>query len=523
MKSGSEARWTIPSSWAWTSIGELGHLVGGGTPSTKDAAYWKDEIPWICPADLTGHSAKTIKRGARGISRLGLADSSARVMPAGTVHFSSRAPVGYVVISTESLATNQGFKSLVPAPGVFNEYVYYYLRASRTLARERASGTTFLELSKRSFGALPIPLAPEREQFRIVAKVEELFSELDKFVESLRTARAQLAAYRQSVLKHSFEGKLTAQWRDENRDKLETSEQLLARIKRERVACYAQQLEEWRAGVKAWEENRKLGKRPQFPRKLDDLSRPSSAETETLAPVARGWVYMRLGLVIDEPKYGTSKKCEYNQTGAGVLRIPNVVRGLVDASDLKTAHFAKDEKRKYSLRSGDVLMIRSNGSISIVGKCALVSKADEQYLFAGYLIRLRPNPEVLLPDYLAAVLSSHLLRTQIERAAKSTSGVNNINSGEIQSLLVPVCGLHEQAALVEQLSAYLSAVDVMETEINKELLRAESLRQAIFKRAFSGQLVPQDPNDEPASVLLDRIRAERQRSGKGRRRARAVA
>lgn len=523
MKSGSEARWAIPRSWTWTSVGKLGDVVAGGTPSTKEAAYWKDEIRWISPADLTGYSAKTIKKGARGISTLGLANSSAKVMPAGSVHFSSRAPVGYVVISADSLATNQGFKSLVPAPGIFNGYVYYYLMASRDLARERASGTTFLELSGRAFGGLPIPLAPQREQFRIVAKLEELLSELDKGVESLKTAHAQLTTYRQAVLKQAFEGELTARWREENRDKFETHEQLLARIKREREARYAQQLEEWKAAVKAWEGSSESGNKPVRPPRLKDLTQLSRAEKEALPSPARGWLYVRLGLVIEEPRYGTSKKCEYRHAGAGVLRIPNVVGGVVDASDLKRADFEEEERRRYSLKRGDVLVIRSNGSISIVGKCALVSKAEEQYLFAGYLIRLRPNPAVLLPDYLAALLSSHLLRTQIERAAKSTSGVNNINSGEIQSLLAPLCGFREQAALVEQLSAYLSAADVMETEITKELLRAESLRQSILKRAFSGQLVPQDPNDEPASALLDRIRAERKRTANQKRRARAVA
>ena len=521
--SGSEALWTIPRTWAWTNIGELGDVVGGGTPSTKEAAYWKDEVPWLCPADLTGYSAKTIKRGARGISRLGLANSAARIMPAGAVHFSSRAPIGYVVVGAAPLATNQGFKSLVPSPGVFKEYVYYYLRASRGLARARASGTTFRELSKRSFSALPIPLAPECEQFRIVAKVEELLSELDNSIESLRTAHTQLATYRQSVLKHAFEGRLTAAWRAENRDTLEARERFFARIKRERAARYGQQLEEWRATVKAWKENGESGKKPSRPRKLSDLSQPSSAEMETLPALASGWVYVRLGLVIDEPKYGTSKKCEYNAKGTGVLRIPNVVRGLVDASDLKTAHFEEDEKHKYSLKTGDVLMIRSNGSISIVGKSALVSKAEERYLFAGYLIRLRTNPAVLLPDYLLALLSSHMLRTQIERTAKSTSGVNNINSNEIQSLLAPVCYPDEQAALLEQLSTRFSGVDAMETEINKELLRCESLRQSILKRAFSGQLAAQDSNDEPASVLLHRIRAQRKRSAEDRRRARGVA
>ena len=154
----------------------------------------------------------------------------------------------------------------------------------------------------------------------------------------------------------------------------------------------------------------------------------SLAETEILPSLRGGWSYLRLGLVINEPKYGTSKKCDYNYKGTGVLRIPNVVRGVVDASDLKGAHFEEDEKHTYALRNGDILVIRSNGSISIVGKCAIISKAEEQYLYAGYLIRLRSNPVALLPDYLAALLSSHLLRTQIEHKAKSTSGVNNINS-----------------------------------------------------------------------------------------------
>ena len=187
-----ELRWALPDSWVWTNLSELGDIVAGGTPSTKEPSYWADEIHWITPADLTGYSAKTIKRGARSISRIGLANSSARVMPAGSVHFSSRAPIGYVVISAESLATNQGFKSLIPAPGIFNEYVYYYLLASQEYARKRASGTTFSELSGNAFGRLPIPLAPRPTQRGIVAKIEELFSELDKGIESLKTARAQL-------------------------------------------------------------------------------------------------------------------------------------------------------------------------------------------------------------------------------------------------------------------------------------------------------------------------------------------
>ena len=112
------------------------------------------------------------------------------------------------------------------------------------------------------------------------------------------------------------------------------------------------------------------------------------------------------------------------------------------------------------------------------------------------------------PEFLFSLLSSHLIRTQIEHKAKSTSGVNNINSGEIQSLVIPYCNLHEQRVVVEYLSERLSALVVAEAEIDSQLRKADALRQSILKKAFSGELVKQDPNDEPATVLLERIKAE---------------
>ena len=290
-----EERWTVPDGWVWTSLSQLGDVVAGGTPSTKDPSYWRDEINWISPADLTGYSAKTIKRGAKGISRAGLANSSAKVMPAGSVHFSSRAPIGYVVISSEPLATNQGFKSLVPAPGIFNEYIYYYLMASRDFARKRASGTTFLELSGKAFGDVPMPLAPTTTQHRIVAKIEQLFSELDKGIESLKTARAQLNVYRQAVLKHAFEGKLTAQWREENKDKLETPEQLLTRIKQEREARYERQLQEWKAAAKDWEKSGKLGRKPSKPRPISHPEPLTDMELTVLPEISSLWRWTKIG------------------------------------------------------------------------------------------------------------------------------------------------------------------------------------------------------------------------------------
>ena len=405
---------------------------------------------------------------------------------------------------------NQRVCKVMSNSDLFDEgFLWLCLQPFLDAINAETSSVTVKHLSSRTIEEIPLPLPPLKEQRRVVAKIEELFFELDKGVESLKTARAKLDVYRQAVLKYAFEGKLTAQWRENNKDTLEKPDQLLARIRQEREARYGQQLQEWNATLKIWEESEIPGKRPAKPPKLKEISHPSLTETETLPSLAAGWSYLRLGLVIDEPKYGSSKKCDYDYEGTAVLRIPNVVRGVVDTSDLKGTHFEDDEKRAYGLRSGDILTIRSNGSISIVGRCALISKLEEQYLYAGYLIRLRSNLGALLPEYLAALLSSHLLRTQIEYKAKSTSGVNNINSGEIQSLIVPLCSLSEQKVVVERLSASLSAIDAIEAEIENQLQKADALRQSVLKKAFAGQLAPQDSHDEPASVLLDRIRAKR--------------
>lgn len=506
----SEILWETPDNWCWTTISEIGDVVAGGTPSSKEPKYWGEDINWISPADLTGYSKKTIRKGKKSITNEGLKNSSAKVMPSGSIHFSSRAPIGYVVISAESLATNQGFKSLVPAPGIFNEYVYYYLKASKQMAEKRASGTTFLELSGNTFGRLPIPIPPFNEQKRIVAKIEELFSELDNGISALKTAREQLKVYRQALLKHAFEGKLTAKWREENANKLETPKELLARIQKERSARYQQQLEEWKTEIKEWEAKGEEGKKPSKPKKSTQLKNVVESDCVDFPMLPAGWSYVRLGMLMDEPAYGTSAKCEYEFGEQGVLRIPNIINGSINDSDLKFASFEKGEVDHLRLEEGDILTIRSNGSISLVGSCALINKKDTQHIFAGYLIRLRSNPSLILPSFLLSVMSCHMLRKQIEAAAKSTSGVNNINSRELQNLIIPLPSVDEQRKLLIHMDALAPSVNATDGELVNQLKKSEILRQSILKKAFSGKLVPQDPNDEPASELLQRIKTEKE-------------
>ena len=416
-----------------------------------------------------------------------------------------------------ALKNNVGFGStefhvLRTYRGVSQKYIYYFVASKRVRydAEHNMAGAvgqkrvTTMYLSGRE-----IPVPPTNEQHRIVAKIETLFSELDKGIESLKTAREQLKVYRQAVLKNAFEGKLTAQWREQNNDKLETPPQLLARIQQERQARYQQKLQEWQVAVKMWEENGKKENKPGKPKKLAALKETSENETRNFPQLPVGWTYVRLGLLIEEPTYGTSKKCSYDSGQVGVLRIPNISHGAIDSSDLKFASFEEHEVKALALTKGDLLTIRSNGSVSLVGSCALIAEDGTDFLFAGYLIRLRPNPDLVAPLFLLSVLTSHLLRRQIESAAKSTSGVNNINTGEIQNLIVPLPSMVEQVELLKFLGISTPNIGVAEHEIEVQLKKSEVLRQSVLKKAFSGQLVPQDPNDEPASALLARIQAEK--------------
>ena len=499
----------LPKGWVACSIGQVTLHVSKIDPKKSPDS----EIDYIDISSID--NARQIIGDVKRY-RLKEAPSRARqIVRSGDVLFATVRPylrnIASVPKHHDRQIASTGFSVLRPAAGISPAFLYYKA-ISRDFVNALSGmqyGVSYPAVKDGQVRDQPLWLPPLAEQRRIVAKIDELFSELDKGVECLKTARAQIKVYRLALLKQAFEGKLTAQWREENKDKLETVEQLLLRAECRRKSRYEEQLEEWKSAVKTWERGGSSGRKPPRSPKLKQISPVTVTELETLPFLPAGWTYLRLGIVIDAPRYGTSKKCGYEYEGTGVLRIPNIVHGVVDASDLKGAQFDEAEQRQYGLSSGDILVIRSNGSISIVGRCALVSEAEEQYLYAGYLIRLRCNPAAIYPEYLFSLLSSHLIRTQIEYKAKSTSGVNNINSGEIQSLVIPYCNLDEQRTVVEHLSKRLSALVVAEAEVDTQLRKADALRQSILKKAFSGELIDQDSNDEPATALLGRIKAEK--------------
>ena len=405
----------------------------------------------------------------------------------------------------EKALLNQRVCKVALTSDLFDEgFLYLCLQPFLNAINAETSSVTVKHLSSKTVEEIPLPLPPLMEQRRIVANIEELFSELDKGVESLKTARAQLNVYRQAVLKHAFEGKLTAQWREENKDKLETPEQLLARIKQEREARYEQQLQEWKAAGEQ-------GSKPKAPKSPPLLTAEELAE---LPELPEGWVWTRFGLLdiaLKRGPFGSSiTKSMFVPSGFKVYEQGNAI--YRDAS--RGSYFINDEKYEelsaFTVLPGDFI-------VSCAGTVGRIFELPENAM-AGVinqaLMRVRINDTILSKRFFAKLFESAFFQRKVLSDAKGTAMVNLAGIKELNLVPVATCNMSEQKVIDELLDARLSEIDQCERTIATSFQQADALRQSILKKAFSGQLVPQDPNDEPASVLLDRIRAEREQVAK---------
>ncbi|EOA6617998.1 restriction endonuclease subunit S [Vibrio vulnificus] len=491
----------LPSGWKWVPLDEvLLNIIGGGTPSKSNPSYWSGDIPWLSVKDMkTSRPKDTIDH----ISLDAIENSATNLISPDTLIVSTRMGLGKIVRLPFETTINQDLKALILAKSVNKSYVEYWYISLASYIESLGTGTTVKGIRLEQLRSLKLPLAPRAIQDLVVNKIEELFSHIDAGVEGLKQAKAKLQQYRQSVLKDAVTGKLTEQWRAQNADKLEPAEHLLERILDERRSNW--EVEQ----LKAFEEKGKTPKNDKWKDKYKVVDPLTERDVAGLPLLPEGWCYAKLGQVIDDPKYGTSKKCTYDSKGKGVLRIPNIAAGEINPEDMKYAEFTDDEITTYKLNEGDILTIRSNGSVSLVGKCAVISDKDTDFLFAGYLIRLRPVLKHIDANYLKDVLTSGFLRKQIEMLAKSSSGVNNINTGELQSLIIPVCSLQEQRLIAQDIDSKNTVVNRQFEEYDRLFNQASKNKSAILKKAFSGELVENIETSESAEQLLGRIYQEK--------------
>lgn len=323
-----EKPYDIPDSWCWVRLVDIGDIVGGGTPKTSELSFWENgDIPWMTPADMCG-LGKYVSCGERKITQEGLRNSSARLMPKGSVIYSSRAPIGYIGIALNELCTNQGFKSIVPFNIELSEYLYYCLISRTQDIISRASGTTFKEISGSEFGQTIIPIPPLKEQKRIVAKIEELLP----YIEQYDKAYSKLKMFnkkfpdnmKKSILQYAMQGKLVEQRPEEG-----TGEELYLRIQAEKE---------------------KLIKEGKIKK---EKVLPKITETDVDSSIPRTWKWTRFGNVISLLSGTDFKPEEYNDRGIGTVYITGASN--IDEKGVLISRWT--ETPRNIAYQGDVLLV----------------------------------------------------------------------------------------------------------------------------------------------------------------------
>lgn len=494
----------LPRSWKWSTVGDVADVTGGLTKNAGKRDVSKVRVPLVSVA------AVHLRRiASEAVGEVGLleSDGDRATLARGDLLIvegnGSLEHIGRVALWNDEVpgARHQNHIIRVRPHHIAPGFVLEWLASPsgrEAIVNEATSAAGLYTLSLSKVERLPIPIPPANEQRRIVAKLEALQARSRRAREALDAVPPLLEKLRQSILAAAFRGDLTKNWRAKHKD-VEPASQLLERIRTERR--------------KKWEESelaklRAKGKTPSDGQWKAKYKEPAPVDATGLPELPEGWCWASLGELAWESGYGTSAKCDYEGKGVAVLRIPNIARGLVDLADVKHALAARGEPGMLVM-PGDLLIVRTNGSRNLIGRAAvIVDDLPEATSFASYLIRFRLLAGRSLHAWVGQYWQSPFVRAHIEAHAASSAGQYNVSLGELSGCPVPVAPFAEQAVVVEQVERWLASRSSAERTSRDLLQQMENLDRATLAKAFRGELVPQDPNDEPAEAMLARVRAQ---------------
>lgn len=483
-------KYILPDKWVWTKLMESCQYLSTGVEK------YEGKIEYC--------STGSIQDGCcipeKSFSFLERPSRANRMAQQGDVLQARMASTNKALLIDEKLdgkLISTGFIQLRPfnCCKSMSSYIYYYIQSPDFFEQRDAfaTGSTQVAITDNGARNLSFPLAPLPEQHRIVTKIEELFIQLDAGVDSLKKTQAQLKQYCQSVLKFACEGKLVPTEAElalvEERE-YEPADVLLGRILKERRG--------------KWEEEQKH--KGKMSAKYKEPAAPVVSGLGEL-PEGWGWVNMTNIGIVSGGLTKNSKRQKYPHS-MPYLRVANVYSNELRIDDIKYIGIKNDEINRVLLKDGDLLVVEGNGSLDQIGRVSLWNESIAPCVHQNHIIKVRFSP-VEFGKYVLIWLLSINGRKQITTFANSTSGLYTLSISKVSALPIPLPPLAEQHRIVAEVERRLLVADEIKKTIDQSLKQAERLRQSILKKAFEGKLVPQDPDDELASVLLKKIKEEK--------------
>jgi len=494
----SAFEYSIPTNWAWCYLDDIAAVARGGSPRPIESFLTDDPngIPWIKIGD-SQRSSVYLNDTRERIKPEGLAKS--RLVIAGDLLLSNSMSFGFPYITNIEGCIHDGWLVIRTPEGLVDKLFLHKLLLSghaKAAFSKAAAGAVVQNLNADKVRQLSVPLPPLAEQHRIVAKVDELMALCDQ-LEAARTERER----RRDRLAAASLARLSTpdptNFQADARFALETLPVVTARM--DQIGQLRQTILNF--AVRGGLSHQDVSDEPAATsmasniREDDELrgAKPSRrngemdvAERGAAQALPSGWRWSTLGELALSMRYGTSMKCEHGTVGAPVLRIPNVSGGVIKLDDMKFGALREQEVRDLRLIAGDILMIRSNGSLEIVGRSAVVTPEAEGMAFAGYLVRLRLRPACVTPRYVWLAMNSTDVRDQIERPIRSAVGLKNVNLTEFGALTIPFPPLAEQHRIVAKVDELVALCDQLQASLTAADATRSRLLDALLHEALNG-------------------------------------
>ena len=430
----------IPQTWIYTRLKNIGTVVGGGTPKTDVKENWENAtIPWVTPADMKNIKGLYVKRGERNISTTGLSSSSAKLLPAGSILFSSRAPIGYIAIAENDICTNQGFKSLVLIKKELKFFLYYQLIQKTPEIIHRASGTTFKEISGTEFGETIVAIPPLNEQIRIVTKLNMLFEKINKINKKYLKINKLKNILRTKIIDVAIRGKFTKQLLTD-----ESASNLIEDILKEKRMLIKE--------CKIKKENLSIIYKDtdnQFYEKFDD-GKIINITNKIPFSIPNNWSWTRLKNIFkfingDRGKNYPSKEKLLLDGKIPFISAINMENNSVKKEGLL---FVSDEQYN-KLRTGKLQ--KNDFVFCIRGSLGKHCKYNyDTGAIASSLVILRKIGEIL-DDYISLYLDSPLIIQEINSTNNGTAQPN-LGARDVMEYLIPIPPLNEQFRIISKIN-----------------------------------------------------------------------